>query len=280
MPLRYAVAAFLFYLIALAWGTWSLRKTFDGLNLYLGVINGLIFTYWSVYILNRVDSMTVNGSSLALLFTGLMYFSLAAVMYVAGRQMHVSVMLYSLGGMLLSFVAASSFLDGVQYENVLQVFLWLSVSIVIFTIAKWRSSTPLVYVSQAIWFIVLVYWFATTWGSTHGDWFGIYIPFMNNGALAWLLLAALGFYFATLARGGWDHVFAVFSHIVVGGLLTVQVENIWLGESVIESISLSVTWGVYALLLFVWGAYRQELLYRVFGSMGLIFVAVKTIFFD
>jgi uncharacterized membrane protein len=103
---------------------------------------------------------------------------------------------------------------------------------------------------------------------------------MNNGALAWLLLAALGFYFATIMKDGFHHVFGVISHIVLGALLTVQVENIWIGESIVESMTLSVTWGVYALLLFIWGAARKELLYRVFGSIVLGVVAIKAIFFD
>jgi uncharacterized membrane protein len=75
-------------------------------------------------------------------------------------------------------------------------------------------------------------------------------------------------------------VFAIISHIMIGALLTVQVENIWNGDSIVESITLSVTWGVYALLLFIWGASRQEMLYRVFGSIVLGMVAIKAIFFD
>lgn len=281
MPFRYAVAAFVFYLIALAWATWNLRKTFDGVNLYLGVINGILFAFWSSVILNQVSNLKVDAYSLAILFIGLSYLLLAVVMYFMSKQVKASVLIYSLGGMMLSIIAATAFLDGLKYETVLNVFLWLSVSVMFIAAARWKPFAVLIYVAQAVWFFVLIYWFAVTWGSTHGDWFGTYIPFMNNGALAWILLAGLGFYFATkVSKDEMQHVYALISHLVVGGLLTVQVENIWVGESVVESITLSVTWGVYALLLFIWGAYRQSNIYKVFGSIVLVFVAVKTIFFD
>jgi uncharacterized membrane protein len=280
LPMRYAVAAFVFYLIAFAWGTWKLRKTFDGLNIYLGAINGVIFTFVAMIIINHVPNLSIDGSSLVLLFIGGSYLLLAVVMYLLSKRLQISVMIYALGGMLLSLIAGSMFLEGHPYQTVMQVILWTIVSILFVFISKWQKFMPLLYVAQGIWFLVIIYWFVTTWGSTHGDWFGVYIPFMNNGALAWLLLAALGFYFATIMKDGFHHVFGVISHIVLGALLTVQVENIWIGESIVESMTLSVTWGVYALLLFIWGAARKELLYRVFGSIVLGVVAIKAIFFD
>jgi hypothetical protein len=46
------------------------------------------------------------------------------------------------------------------------------------------------------------------------------------------------------------------------------------------SLTLSVVWGIYALLLFLWGAYRRQMTFRWFGSAVLLFVAIKAIFLD
>jgi hypothetical protein len=45
-------------------------------------------------------------------------------------------------------------------------------------------------------------------------------------------------------------------------------------------LSLTVSWGIYALLLFVWGAYRRQMLFRAFGSVVLLIVACKAMFMD
>jgi hypothetical protein len=286
LPMRYAVAAFAFYLIALAWSNWNLRKTFDGINLYLGLVNGALFTFWAILILNQAQELPVQGSSLVVLAVGLSYLLSALIMYLVGKRLQMTVTLYAGGGLLLSLIATSSFFAGSAYEYVLQVFLWVAISVILLALFRRTNYAPLLYISQAIWFFVLLYWFITTWGSNHGEWFGTYIPFLNNGALAWMVLAALGFTYAVMMKvnkhetAGFAHIFAIISHLVVGGLLTVQVENLFADGSVAESITLSVTWGVYALLLFVWGAVRQENLYKIFGSIVLILVAIKTIFFD
>ena len=283
LPMRYAVAAFLFYIIALAWGAWTTRRAFDGLNLYLGVINGLIFSAWAIAILGKIAESSISGSSILLLLVGAVYILVAAVMFAVDRRLQLPVLIYSLGGMLVSIVAASQFLQDFTYASVMQVFLWTLVAALIALISRWQKYEPLFWAAQAVWMCILIYWFATTWGQYHGIWFGVYIPFLNNGALAWMLLAALGFYFSLKAKEGLNYIYAILSHLIVGGLLTVQIENIWSEYNLPsnwESLSLSISWGVYALLLFIWGAYTQTSLYKIFGSVVLVFVAIKTIFFD
>ncbi len=283
LPMRYAVAAFLFYIVALAWAAWTTRKAFDGLNLYLGLINGLLFSVWAIAIIGKLSEASVSASSLLLLLVGVVYIVVAASMYFVNRELKLPVIIYSIGGMLLSIIAASQFLQDFTYASVMQVFLWTFVATLLAYVSRWRNYMPLFWASQAVWACILIYWFATTWGEYHGIWFGVYIPFLNNGALAWMLLAALGFYYSLRSKEGWNYVFAILSHLIVGGLLTVQIENIWTSYDLNpswESLSLSISWGVYALLLFVWGAYTQTTLYKVFGSVVLVFVAIKTIFFD
>lgn len=45
-------------------------------------------------------------------------------------------------------------------------------------------------------------------------------------------------------------------------------------------LMLSISWGLYAATLFLWGAYSKEVLFRWFGSAVLVIVAAKTTFFD
>jgi uncharacterized membrane protein len=45
-------------------------------------------------------------------------------------------------------------------------------------------------------------------------------------------------------------------------------------------LTYSITWGIYALLIFIWGAYSKQAFFRWFGSVVLVLVAAKTIFID
>jgi uncharacterized membrane protein len=284
LPIRYAFAAFIFYHIALAWSSWQMRKSVSGLPLYLSVFNGIFFVLWLSFLLQDVGgTIGQNATSITLLLTGFMYLLLSIVVYRLDRQMVIPFSLYLYGGITLIMQGISQMLNNNPFEVVINVFLWLGFSVILIFLANWQRIIWLFYMSQIVWAIVLLYWFITTWGSTHGDWLGFYVPFMNNGALAWILLAAMGFFFSIKMKDGLEYIFAVISHLVVGGLLTVQIMNIWefyelKGISML--LSLSIVWGIYALLLFLWGAYRQENLYRIFGSIVLVIVAVKAIFID
>lgn len=80
-------------------------------------------------------------------------------------------------------------------------------------------------------------------------------------------------------------MYALLSHLIVGGLLTRQIENIFTeymydSASSYLGLALSVSWGCYALLLILWGVYYRELLFRAFGSAVLVIVAIKAIFMD
>ncbi|MBO9600343.1 MAG: DUF2339 domain-containing protein, partial [Cohnella sp.] len=51
MPLRYAVAAFVFYLIGFMVASWASKRCFDGLSVYMSFCNAIVFGCWAVYIL-------------------------------------------------------------------------------------------------------------------------------------------------------------------------------------------------------------------------------------
>ncbi|MBL0389504.1 DUF2339 domain-containing protein [Tumebacillus sp. ITR2] len=70
---------------------------------------------------------------------------------------------------------------------------------------------------------------------------------------------------------------------MVGGLLTFQILNLWHYYNLDPHnlwLSLSLSWGLYALLLFLWGAYSKQAAFRWFGSIVLGLVALKTILVD
>ena len=109
--------------------------------------------------------------------------------------------------------------------------------------------------------------------------------------MVWIVLAVLGFYCASKVRYKSQdaesnvivaNVYALLSHFVVGGLLTIQIVNVFdaYDWGAGKALTLSVTWAIYALLLFVWGAYSRQRLFRWFGSIVLLIVAIKAILLD
>lgn len=292
MPIRYALAAFLFYHLGCLIASMRLGRCFDGLNMYLSLANGILFGVWALIILNG----ELDGGY-TLLLIGLLF--LAAAVFVlrqSGRTFAYAAS-HGLIGALLVLIALHLLGSGLAVKPMLNVFLWSGVAIALAAAGRlqkrkhWLPET----LSMSIWFIVGVYWFSTTWTTPRGDWFGVYVPFLNWGAVSWLLLAAMGFYYATARQAvGLDgadrklvsNALALGAHLVVGGLLTVQIAGLFAaygsanGETTLLRLALSLAWGVYALLLFLWGAYRREPLFRWFGSGVLVLVALKAMILD
>ncbi|HTG71652.1 MAG TPA: DUF2339 domain-containing protein [Candidatus Udaeobacter sp.] len=289
MPFRYALAAFLFYTISLLASSWRNKLCFDGIDLYLNATNGILFGFWALLILNgELD----YGYILA--FIGIVYLLASYVIYQLTVKITASSASFFLGGLLLILVSVSSIGGGYESKPLISVLLWGCIAAVAAAIGRIKIWPLLSLCSLVTWFVVGSYWYAVTWDTPRGEWFGIYIPFLNWGAMAWMLLAALGFYFSRqlvftqitektnriLAR-----IYALLAHLIVGGLLTRQIENIFTeyfteSSSVYMQLALSVSWGCYALLLILWGAYYRELLFRWFGSVVLVLVAIKAIFMD
>lgn len=290
MPIRYAVAAFFFYHIGCLAASWRLNRCFDGMNMYLSLANGILFGVWALLIL---QGDLHYGYTLA--FIGVMF--LAAGIFVlrqAGRTL-VYALSHSLCGALLTLVALTQLGSGLDVKPMLNVYLWTGVAMLLAAAGRLRKHWLPEVLSMAIWFIVGIYWFSVTWWTPRGDWFGTFVPFLNWGALSWGVLAALGFYYsmgrqsfglAASDRPLVSNFFALVSHLVIFGLLTVQIVGIfdaydWGGRAdMLTRLSLSFVWGVYALLLFVWGAYSRQRLFRWFGSGVLVAVALKAVLLD
>lgn len=289
LPFRYATAAFLFYVIGFMLSSWKNGLKFDGLNLYLGFANAVLYGVWGVTLL---DGTVTFAYPLAIM--GLLYIALGYAVFALTRTVTApAVMVKFLGGLFLLLLSVSQLGKGMDVKPLVSVFVWGVLAAALTVLAGRLRMEWLQIASIAIWIGVSSYWFVVTWDTPRGEWFGTYIPFLNWGAVAWMLLAGLGFHYSL--RGGFRSVkdglgiflsrtFAVISHLIVGGLLMVQVENVFeeykISRFVDAALTLSVVWGVYAMLLFLWGAYSKQRLFRVFGSVVLGLVTLKLLLLD
>jgi len=289
MPFRYALAAFGYYLIGFLLSSLKNNRCFDGWNLYLSLANGVLFGCWAMFILQGDLHYAY-----ILAFIGMVYIIVGAIVYQLTQQMNMAAVSQLLGGLLMLLLALAHMGSGMEAKPLINVFVWGGIAGGLAIVGQAKRWAFVTLASIVIWFFVGCYWFAVTWYAPRGEWFGVFIPFLNWGAMSWILLAAIGFYFS--AQGivfkvnkGIDkllsNAFAVIAHLIIGGLLTVQIQNIFIvyfdeAANQLLQLSLSISWGVYALLLFLWGAYRRQLLFRVFGSIVILIVACKAIFMD
>lgn len=216
-------------------------------------------------------------------------------MHTLERRLTPVFLIFAVGGALLIFSSATLFVEGLAYETVLYVFLWFALATLSYVIGVTYRLPTFDWIARLTWFILVVYWFSTTWDTARGEWFGVYIPFLNTGALAWFLLAALGFLFTlrpvedgkkTLKEADKNflsYIFGIISHLIIGGLITVQIGNIWEEYTLNQAflaLAYSVSWGMYALSLFFWGTWYKRRFYEVCGSVVLVLVSIKAILFD
>jgi uncharacterized membrane protein len=289
MPFRYAAAAFAFYVIGFLVSSWKSGLQFDGLNLYLGFVNAVLFGVWCVTLLDGIVDMAYPLAGM-----GILYLLLAGVVYwCTGKAAGPAFAVKITGGALLLLLSVSQMGEGLEVKPLISVYVWGLLAALLMAAAKRFRAEWLQAVSVSVWTGVTLYWFAVTWDAPRGEWFGVYIPFLNWAAVAWILLAALGFWYSLgaafsavkgNARMVLSCIFSVISHIIVGGLLMLQIINVFeeyeLSGFWDEDLTLSVVWGIYALLLFLWGAFSKQRMFRVFGSVVLGLVSVKVLFYD
>ncbi|KEO80845.1 DUF2339 domain-containing protein [Tumebacillus flagellatus] len=286
LPFLYAASAFVFYIIGFLYSSWQQNRHFEGLNLYLGFANGVLFTLWALLLTDGVVSYTVPLAGM-----GVIYLLAALIVYMGNRTATLALYSKLIAGILLLLVSASEFGRGWEFKPLLSVYFWALVSAAVMITGQRRSRDLYKWIASCVWVCISLYWFFTTWDAPLGLWFNTFIPFLNTSGVAWILLAVLGFYYSVKVQfqaGKADAesistFFAVSSHIMVGGLLTFQIRNLWRYYDLNHSnlyLSLSISWGVYALLLFLWGAYSKQAAFRWFGSIVLGLVALKTIFID
>jgi len=291
-PFKYAAAAFIFYVIGFVVSSWKDGKNFNGLNLYLGISNGVIFGLWSLIIMDGTTPF-----SIVLGIIGLVYIGAALVVYAMLRKFTVAVMSKFFGGLLLILIALNDIGTGLDIKPMITVYLWTIIAISVLIVAQIKNLDYLKIAAIGIWALTALYWFLTTWITPIGNWFGIFIPILNFSGMAWVLLAVFGFYISVNVKLNvfgkqsendsfnyyMTNTYAIISHIIVGGLLTFQIDNLWENYRITFidlNLTYSITWGIYSLILFGWGAYSKQAFFRWFGSAVLVLVAAKTIFID
>ncbi|PWW07465.1 putative membrane protein DUF2339 [Paenibacillus cellulosilyticus] len=292
MPMRYLIAAFVFYLIAFYAAAWRTHNSFLCTDIYISFANTVLFGAWAAGLLQSHASMTT-----LMLVIGVAYGSLALLLYrIKGTAAKPAAAGYIHGalGAIALLIGASGLGTGSLYRPLVAVFIWVAIAAVVVWLGRRLRNDWLLASGTFIWLVTGLYWFSTAWDVPRLNWFGdMYVPFLNGGALAWIALAALGFYmsrkvtYAAVAptpefQSFISVVYAIAGHLIVGGLLTIQVmdwfdEYHWSGH---VDLFLSVVWAIHALLLFVWGAYSSQRIFRWFGSAVLVIVALKAILLD
>jgi uncharacterized membrane protein len=297
-PMFYVSVLFIVYFVGLLIAGFTEREKFDGLNLWMNIINAINYVFWSIFILN---SFTVPYALPTLLVGALFIVSSAFVQKRAGMSAMPTIFYFLLGVILISISGselAANFESGGMH-HVINVSIWLFLTVIIFLAGSFAKVSFAKYLALAAWVFTFVYWYAVAWDVEWVKWFGLtYIPFLNPGALVWIGLAITGFVFSDKFRpDGKDHgrfpyenrndwvalALALASHSVVGGLLTIQIQNTWEAyelQFVSVNIFLSISWMVYALSLFAWGAYSDQLPFRFMGSAVVVLTSIKVFFED
>jgi hypothetical protein len=284
-PFFYAAALFITYMGGIIYAAYSENDKFTGWNLYLSLINAMLFIFWSIYILGSFDiTFTVP-----LLIVGTTFIAASVFIYsLSGKKVFPSI-IYSCLGLLLFAISAANIqpmnIYGLEY--VITTLLWLLVVISTYAIGRFAKAYELIYVSYAAWLMLIIYWFTVAWDVKCIELFGIkYLPFVNTGALTWMALAAFGFYASkkeTINNSGLSNLLAIASNIIIAGLFTIQIKNLWIAYDIdfmSRTLAVSISYIIYALLIFLWGAHTKTVAFRVMGSIVLVLTSLKVFFWD
>jgi uncharacterized membrane protein len=295
-PLFYASSAYLFYVIGFLLVSWKERSSFQGLNFYFNIVNAIFFISWiasmaSDFTLDHLLVLVLSGM-------GLLYLASSFFIHKVNKNHKTSLIpmfVYLFSGLFLVLTSLSEFREDWEYKPILNVFLWCFVAVLLLFFGKVKQNDFLKGAAVLVWFVVVWFWNFVTHETPMGEFFGVFIPFLNFSGLTWILLAYLGFYMSLrlsvdspfIHKEVLSTTLSIVSHLIVGGLLYYQIAALWYPHYYAESLAsfneglaISISWGVYAILLFLWGAYTGQLFFRIFGGIVLGFVAIKTILFD
>lgn len=294
-PFMYSTVLFVLFLIGFTVSSFRSEGKFDGIELLLGLANGINYIFWSYYILEEFTlSYTIPFA-----ITGVLFLVLACLVYYRskknavvafGTYLAVSLMALGIVGNDLSALYQNG---GINYVIVAGV--WMLLTSIIFYVGRKLKDRSMSMFSMVTFIGLVIYWFAKAWSV---DWFPIfgikYIPFLNLGAFVWIGLIVLGFLFAIDLRRSNSQLIksdkaddsalmALLSHILIGGLLTVQIMNLWDAydmSNVNQDLTLSLMWFIYALVIFLWNKYAQHILFNMMGVVVLVVSTLKVIFWD
>ncbi len=284
-----AAAISALFALGLAFESLWMRYRESQLNLALSIGNAIAFAaYTAIIIPGNSPVLTAT-----LLLAGAFYGALAIMIQ---RRVPDDKM-----GAMLHLLAAAAFVTvtaPLRLKEVGLTVVWTAEALVLWILgARWQNKF-LQYSGPTLWAMTAVYWYSVAWNVEWPTWFGLkYIPFLNPGALAWIFMAAAGFAFSvwiermpkpTSQGADMSVIFALASHVIVGGLLTIQINNVFEAYPLatarmthhVNMAALSVSWGVYALLLVLWGLLRNSPVFRWFGLTATALVLVKVFLVD
>lgn len=297
-PFFYIVTIFLVYMVGLIFASYSERDNFEGINLYLGLINALNFTLWAMFIFKSFSLVY----SIPLIFVGFVFIGVAILIFKLSKENIFAPLIYFISGILLLAISVDGL--GALFTTrgmnfVINTFSWFSLVALLYFLGVRAKESSLIFAGIATYLLLLIYWLSVAWQVEWVEWIGIkYIPFINPGAIVWMIMAGFAFYIALTSpqilkdqkgeilgssQNIWELTFSIIGHLVVGGLLTIQIQNTWSAYDykLIEvDIMLSIAWTIYSLLLFLWGAYTRGTVFRTFGSTVIIITSIKVLFLD
>jgi uncharacterized membrane protein len=295
-PFFYISALFVVYMVGLTISSWFQNKNEFGVDQFLGIANAIGFVFWSTLIFNSFNVAHI----VPMLIVGLVFLGLGALFYFyKGKQISVVNGVYLALGVLVMAIACSDtgmvLKHGLNY--VVNSLVWLILIAVVFFFGKYSKQRFLMLGAYVAFLILSIYWYKFAWNVEWITMFGIkYVPFINAGAFIWMAMAFIGFYFSKFEekniveenehqedRNAVSLALGALSHVIVGGLLTVQIANLWKAydiQLVSKGLAMSVTWMVYALLLFLWSKGSRNKLYKYMGITVLVLTSLKVFIFD
>ena len=295
-PFFYVSSLFVVYTVGLLVSSFKQNKSFEGVDLYLGVINSVNFVFWSIIIFKEFSL----PHAIPLLIVGVIFLGIATFIYLStGKKMSLGLGTYSIIGLLVMAIAGQDL--GLIYNeggmnHVISASVWLFIIGLVYFAGRSVKAIRLIYGSILAFFVLIIYWYSVAWSVEWVEMFGIrYIPFLNAGALIWMGMTFLGLSYSRFSEKNplpgvsksdnalVTNVLALVSHLLIGGLLTIQILNLWEAYDltfISKGLSLSLCWFIYSLILFLWGAKSRQKLFSILGGFVLLFSTCKVFLFD
>ncbi|MCK5471204.1 MAG: DUF2339 domain-containing protein, partial [Cyclobacteriaceae bacterium] len=200
-PMMYISIFFVVYFLGLMASGLYDKEKFEGLNLWMSIINAINFVFWSIFIL----SSFAVPYAVPTLIVGLLFILSSAFIQKRVGSSALPTIFYFLLGVILISIAGSDLAANFQEKgmnHVINVSIFLLLTGLIF-IASLHSKVYFAkYIAIAAWAFTFVHWYAVAWDVEWVRWFGLeFIPFINPGALVWIGLAITGFIFSESLRG-------------------------------------------------------------------------------
>jgi uncharacterized membrane protein len=291
-PFFYASSLFLVYMVGLSWASWHAKDNFEGLNLYMGLINAIHFVFWSILIF---DNFSIPYA-IPTLIVGTVFVITGLTIYRFSPTSLLPATAYLFLGMVVIAIAGGDLgrlFETPGMHHVINTSIWLIMISFVYLIGIHFKNESVQFFASLGWAALTIFWYTVAWNVEWVRWFGVnYIPFINPGALVWIAITLMGLYMARTIiykEAGKDLseffrvAIGVVSQIVIGGLLTIQLDNAWVAYDIRMldlSLVLSVVWTIHALLIFLWGSWNKSTVFRILGSLVLVVVSFKVFFFD